>query len=79
MERYKSVYPNTDIVLFEPNRADADMFFTNLFSYSSRRRLCEHAYQKTREELWKRRHEARTRRSSATASRSAPTCCATSR
>jgi hypothetical protein len=33
------------------------MFFTNLFSYSSRRRLCEHAYQKTREELWKRRHE----------------------
>jgi hypothetical protein len=57
MERYKTAYPTTDIVLFEPNRADADMFFTNLFSYSSRRRLCEHAYQKTREELWKRRHE----------------------
>lgn len=57
MERYKTVYPHTDIVLFEPNRGDADMFFTNLFSYSSRRRLCEHAYQRTREELWKRRHE----------------------
>jgi len=57
MERYKTVYPHTDIVLFEPNRADADMFFTNLFSYSSRRRLCEHAYQKTRRELWERRHE----------------------
>jgi predicted acylesterase/phospholipase RssA len=57
MERYKTAYPDTDIVLFEPNRADADMFFTNLFSYSSRRRLCEHAYQKTREELWTRRHE----------------------
>ena len=57
MERYKTVYPDTDIVLFEPNRGDADMFFTNLFSYSSRRRLCEHAYQRTREELWKRRHE----------------------
>ena len=57
MERYKTAYPGIDIVLFEPNRADADMFFTNLFSYSSRRRLCEHAYQKTREELWKRRHE----------------------
>ncbi len=57
MERYKTAYPDTDIVLFEPNRSDADMFFTNLFSYSSRRRLCEHAYQKTREELWKRRHE----------------------
>ena len=57
LERYKTAYPGTDILLFEPNRADADMFFTNLFSYSSRRRLCEHAYQKTREELWKRRHE----------------------
>jgi hypothetical protein len=57
MERYKTAYPDTDIVLFEPNRSDADMFFTNLFSYSSRRRLCEHAYQKTREELWRRRHE----------------------
>jgi predicted acylesterase/phospholipase RssA len=57
LERYKTAYPHTDILLFEPNRADADMFFTNLFSYSSRRRLCEHAYQKTREELWKRRHE----------------------
>jgi predicted acylesterase/phospholipase RssA len=57
LERYKTAYPTTDILLFEPNRADADMFFTNLFSYSSRRRLCEHAYQKTREELWKRRHE----------------------
>jgi predicted acylesterase/phospholipase RssA len=57
LERYKTAYPATDIVLFEPNRADADMFFTNLFSYSSRRRLCEHAYQKTREEIWKRRHE----------------------
>jgi len=57
MERYKTAYPDTDIVLFEPNRSDADMFFTNLFSYSSRRRLCEHAYQKTRFELWQRRHE----------------------
>jgi predicted acylesterase/phospholipase RssA len=57
LERYKTAYPDTDILLFEPNRADANMFFTNLFSYSSRRRLCEHAYQKTREELWNRRHE----------------------
>ncbi|MCU0939044.1 MAG: patatin-like phospholipase family protein [Burkholderiaceae bacterium] len=57
LERYKVAYPDTDIILFEPNRSDADMFFTNLFSYSSRRRLCEHAYQKTRQELWNRRHE----------------------
>ena len=57
MERYKTAYPDTDIVLFQPNRSDADMFFTNLFSYASRHRLCEHAYQKTRRELWERRHE----------------------
>lgn len=56
LERYESAYPDTDIVLFEPARADADMFFTNMFSYSSRRELCEHAYQRTREELWRRRH-----------------------
>ncbi|MGH6623751.1 MAG: patatin-like phospholipase family protein [Burkholderiaceae bacterium] len=57
LERYESAYPDTDIVLFEPARADADMFFTNMFSYSSRRELCEHAYQRTREDLWKRRHD----------------------
>ena len=57
MERYRSAYPHTDILLLEPSRADAAMFFTNLFSYSNRRRLCEHAYQKTRHDLWVRRHE----------------------
>jgi hypothetical protein len=57
MERYKTAYPNSDIVLFQPNRSDADMFFTNLFSYSGRHRLCEHAYQQMRRELWERRHE----------------------
>ncbi len=57
MERYKTAFPHTDIVLFQPNRSDADMFFTNLFSYSGRHRLCEHAYQKMRRELWERRHE----------------------
>ena len=42
-------------MLFEPERDDAEMFFTNVFSYSDRRRLCEHAYQRTREDL-RRRH-----------------------
>ena len=51
MERYRSAYPHTDIVLLQPNRTDADMFFTNMFSYAGRRRLCEHAYQRTRDEL----------------------------
>jgi predicted acylesterase/phospholipase RssA len=57
MRQYGDDFAHADVVLFEPNRADADMFFTNVFSYSSRRRLCEHAYQKTRAELWERRDE----------------------
>jgi hypothetical protein len=56
MQRYETDYPDADIVLFEPNRGDAEMFFTNIFSYASRRRLAEHAYQKTRKELLERRH-----------------------
>jgi len=55
MGRYRTEYPDADVLLFEPERDDAEMFFTNVFSYSDRRRLCEHAYQKTREDL-RRRH-----------------------
>ena len=55
MRQYDDDYGHADVVLFEPGAADADMFFTNAFSYASRRRLCEHAYQQTRAELWQRR------------------------
>jgi NTE family protein len=57
MERYSKAYPAADVILFEPARDDAEMFFTNVFSYSSRRRLAEHAYQRTREELRRRADE----------------------
>jgi predicted acylesterase/phospholipase RssA len=57
MAKYRIEYKNADVVLFEPNSDDPEMFFTNMFSYASRRRLCEHAYQKTRTELYRRRHE----------------------
>jgi len=57
MERYRGEYPGADVILFEPNRHDREMFFTNIFSYASRRRLAEHAYQKTRQELRRRREE----------------------
>lgn len=57
MGKYATDYKDADVVLFEPNRDDADMFFTNVFSYASRRRLSEHAYRKTRSELYRRRHE----------------------
>jgi predicted acylesterase/phospholipase RssA len=57
MGKYATEFKDADVILFEPNRDDDDMFFTNVFSYSSRRRLSEHAYQKTRAELYRRRDE----------------------
>lgn len=54
MGQYTVKYPDADVVLFEPRRGDPDMFFANIFSYSARRRLCEHAYQETRADLRRR-------------------------
>ena len=51
MEKYKRDYPDADVVLFEPDREDADMFFANIFSYSQRRRLCATAFATTRYNL----------------------------
>ena len=51
MEKYRRQYPDADIVLFEPDREDADMFFANIFSYSQRKRLCAAAFRKTRQNL----------------------------
>ena len=51
MEKYRQQYPNADVVLFEPDREDADMFFANIFSYAQRKRLCAAAYRKTRQNL----------------------------
>ncbi|MGB0514118.1 MAG: patatin-like phospholipase family protein, partial [Wenzhouxiangellaceae bacterium] len=49
--KYATQFPNSSILLVEPNRNDERMFFTNMFSYSSRSHLAEHAYQITRAEL----------------------------
>jgi len=57
MDRYRLEFEGKDVVLFEPARDDADMFYTNVFSYRDRTRLCEHAYQRTRSDLYRRRHE----------------------
>ncbi len=51
MEKYEQQYPHADVVLFEPDREDADMFFANIFSYSQRRTLCADAFVKTRQNL----------------------------
>lgn len=51
MERYAAEFPEADVVLFEPARDDDVIFFANIFSYSDRRRLAEHAYLYTLREL----------------------------
>jgi predicted acylesterase/phospholipase RssA len=56
LQKYVTQYKDRDVVLFEPAKDDAEIFFTNLFSYATRKRVCEHAYQRTREDLLKRRH-----------------------
>jgi NTE family protein len=60
MDRYRKAFPDADVVLFQPDLDDAKMFFTNVFSYSDRRRLCEHAYQSTRADLRRRGAELET-------------------
>jgi hypothetical protein len=55
MDRYRAQYPDADIVLCEPDREDADMFFASIFSYARRKQLCEAAYHKTRQGLFARR------------------------
>lgn len=47
----------TDIVMFEPQRDDYQMFFTNIFSFKERRAVFEHAYHRTRKSLLDRRAE----------------------
>lgn len=57
LSSYRKLYRNADVVLLEPRRDDYDMFFTNIFSFSNRRAVCEHAYLATREELLRRYDE----------------------
>jgi NTE family protein len=51
LRRYGKQYPDTDILLFEPDSRDAHIFFSNPFSYSQRKHMAEHAYQATRRQL----------------------------
>lgn len=54
---YEPRYPGSDVVLIEPGRDDYRMFFTNIFSFSSRKIVCEHAYNSTRRQLLERYDE----------------------
>jgi NTE family protein len=51
LKGYELTHPQTDILLFEPDPRDAELFLANTFSYSQRRHLAEHAYQATRDLL----------------------------
>ncbi len=57
ISKYASQFPESSILLVEPDRHDERLFFTNMFSYSSRSDLAEHAYQNTRSELLARADE----------------------
>ena len=57
LAKYAQQYPDTDQVVFEPNEDDGEMFFTNVFSYSSRQRVCEHAFNSTLADLRRKREQ----------------------
>jgi predicted acylesterase/phospholipase RssA len=57
ISKYRSQYRGADVVLFEPDADDSEIFFTNVFAYATRARLCAHAYQRTRRDLLRRQTE----------------------
>ena len=48
MKHYERAYPDTDIILIEPDQRDPQLYLANTFSYGQRRQIAEHAYQQTR-------------------------------
>ncbi|MCL1633538.1 patatin-like phospholipase family protein [Luteimonas sp. SX5] len=54
LAKYAQQYPDVDQLVFEPNADDGELFFTNLFSFSSRHRVCQLAYRNTLADLHKR-------------------------
>jgi NTE family protein len=51
MASYDAKFPGADVILIEPERDDYKMFFTNVFGFSERRAIIEHAYDATRRTL----------------------------
>jgi predicted acylesterase/phospholipase RssA len=51
---YGERYRDREFVLFEPERDEYDLFFSNVFSLSSRRAVCELAWRATRRDLRRR-------------------------
>jgi NTE family protein len=57
MKAYEQRYPGADVILIEPDRDDYRMFFSNIFSFSARRKVAAHAYEATRRDLLARADE----------------------
>lgn len=57
MRNYAHTYPDADVIVIEPEFEDHRMFFSNIFSFSNRREVCEHAYASTRRHLLARADE----------------------
>lgn len=55
MAAYQARFPDSEVLLFQPDRNEFDLFFSNIFSFRSRRRVCELAYDATRRNLRARR------------------------
>ena len=55
LKGYGASHPDTDILLFEPDQRDPELFLANTFDVSQRRKLAEHAYQRTLQQLRERR------------------------
>ena len=55
LARYAQQYPDIDQLVFEPNAADRELFYTNVFSFSARRRISQLAYRNTLADLRNRR------------------------
>ena len=51
MAAYQERYEGADLILFEPQKEDYTMFFTNVFSFAARKEVVQHAYQSTLRQL----------------------------
>lgn len=51
LARYAQQYPDIDQLVLEPNAADGELFYTSVFSFGARRRICDLAYRNTLADL----------------------------
>jgi predicted acylesterase/phospholipase RssA len=51
MASYAAKFKDADVVLVKPRPDDYEMFFTNIFSFSERRAVCEYSYKSVRRDL----------------------------